>query len=125
MDIAITLPAHLIELIMTGKKRIEIRKNMPRKFNCKFNRVYICKKGTRNVVGYFTVKQFERTQNYYGAWEKYSTLMGIDYNYYQHYVTNSRCIYLWHIKDVCLYLPMINTELLLGTLNNPQSYCYV
>lgn len=51
MDVIITLPTNLIQLIKDGKKTIELRKNRPLFFNPEEDVIYICKKGTACVVG--------------------------------------------------------------------------
>ena len=44
MNIIITLPSKLIQLIKEGKKRIELRKRYPLFFNPQKDVIYICEK---------------------------------------------------------------------------------
>lgn len=59
MDIAITLPKHLWQLILAGKKTIELRKNFPTYFLTRTHKVFVCEKGSNKVLGYFYIKRFE------------------------------------------------------------------
>ena len=73
MNVIVTLRPNHIQLIKEGKKRIILRKNCPARFNHQKDVIYICEKGSKNVVGYTTIEQIICTHNKFGiltGWSK-------------------------------------------------------
>ena len=126
MDIVITLPQGLWKKIVSGEKSIELRKNFPKEFNVKTDRVYVIWKGTKQVAGYFHVISFE----YFFA-ESISDFgpildkISVPKQWIINYVGYSSIVYLWHIGDVVQFGSPVDRRYYWNMQNNPQSFFYL
>lgn len=124
MDVVITLPKNLITAIVSGAKTIEFRKSYPKDFDCRETRVFVIEKGTRNVVAYFLVSDFQYETNPVEIWRDYSIQIGVPFFWFMAYAPGCRDYYLWRIRwATYLYTPL-DRELFFGLTTNPQSYVY-
>ena len=58
MNIVITLPRPLIDKILTGEKKLEVRKSAPLYFNKYSDCVYVCEKGKSKIVAILKIARF-------------------------------------------------------------------
>lgn len=125
MNIVITLPKYLCQEIIAGRKKIEIRKNFPKKFRLLVDKVYVIQKGTHNIVCSFTIQTIEVHSNPYFLWNVAEDLICVSWDWFYKYVEKSSCFYAWVIGSVTTYHSILDARLFLGIYKNPQSFCYV
>ena len=126
MDIAITLPLDLWKKIVSGEKSIELRKNFPKEFNVKTNRVYVILKGTTRIAGYFMVSSFEAfyaesINDLYPILNK----IAVPKQWIIGYIGYSSMVYFWHIRSVVVYPKYIDRIYYWKMQTNPQSFVYI
>lgn len=124
MDVVITLPKKLIHAIVSGAKTIEFRKTYPKDFDCRKDCVYIIEKGTRNVVAFFLVSDFQYETNPVEIWRDYSIQIGVPFFWFMAYAPRCRAYYLWRIRKAAYLYTPLDRELSLGLKTNPQDYVY-
>lgn len=126
MDIAITLPLDLWKKIVSGEKSIELRKNFPKDFDVNTDRVYVIRKGTKLIAGYFRVISFEAVSaeriKYFGP---ILDKISVPRQWILKYVGYSSMVYLWHIGDVVQFSKPINRDYYWKMQSNPQSFVYL
>lgn len=102
MDIIITLPKGLWTKIVTGDKRVEMRKwNLPKHFDVTLDKVYVVLKGTKRVVGCFEIKRVRYILVKSVAWAVLGDKLGIDYERFDKYwgCNEIRDMYFFYIGD--------------------------
>lgn len=124
MNVVITLPRNLITAIVSGAKTIEFRKSYPKEFDCRKDFVFVIEKGTRNVVAYFLVSDFQYETNPVEIWRDYSIQIGVSFFWFMAYAPRCRAYYLWRIRKAAYLYTPLDRELSLGLTTNPQSYVY-
>lgn len=126
MDIAITLPLDLWKKVVAGEKSIELRKNFPKEFNVKTDRVYVIIKGTRHIAGYFMVSAFEAF-HVKGISDLYPflTKIAVPKQWVIGYWAYSPMVYFWHVRDVIEFSKPIDREYYWKMQSNPQSFVYL
>lgn len=126
MDIAITLPLELWKKVVAGEKSIELRKNFPKDFNVKTDRVYVILKGTRHIGGYFMVSSFEA---FYAESidDLYPVLykIAVPKQWIIGYIGYASMVYFWHIRAVIEFAKPIDRLDYWRMKNNPQSFVYI
>ncbi len=122
--VIITLPFHLWEEIVAGRKLFELRKSIPR-IHPFSGRVYVVIKGTSIVPGYFTLSGIVGSDDTDYLWDYCAGRLGISKEWYQHYASTMRhCLYAWEIDSVYEYNWQVNVMVDLGIERNPQSFVY-
>ena len=124
MNVVITLPRNLITAIVSGAKTIEFRKSYPKDFDCRKDCVFVIEKGTKNVVAYFFVSDFQYESNPVEIWRDYSIQIGVPFFWFMAYAPRCRAYYLWRIRKAAYLYTPLDRELSLGLTTNPQSYVY-
>lgn len=124
MNIVITLPKKLAQLIYEGKKRIEVRKNFPKNFDPHNDVVFICEKGTGMVTGMFTIDAKGVSNSPRMIWERHATEIAIDEEWLFKYAENSKELYLWHIHNVWQFVENYSLKEIFHLDKAPQSYAY-
>lgn len=124
MNVVITLPRNLITAIVSGAKTIEFRKSYPKDFDCRQDCVFVIEKGTRNVVAYFCVSDFQYESNPVEIWRDYSIQIGVPFFWFMAYAHRCRAYYLWRIRKAAYLYTPLDRGLSLGLTTNPQSYVY-
>ena len=120
--IAITLPRKLIDKIINGQKRIELRKSVPVLEGCMMQ-VYVVEKGTKRVPIQFRVDSIcYRTP--WWIWVNYEHQLGITFNEFMNYTKSSKKLYGWHICNVRELSPTFDIDCL-GIKKAPQSFVYI
>lgn len=124
MDIAITLPKKLWEKIVSGEKVYELRKECPRRFTMGSNVVYVILKGTKDVVGYFTVLSMSPVRINDAV--RCNNLICADAGWIAKYLDyGNQKGYLWKVGDVNVFFPHSKNIVDLHLKSNPQSFCYI
>lgn len=124
MDVVITLPKNLIHSIVRGDKTIEFRKSYPKDFDCRKDCVYVIEKGTRNVVAFFLVSDFQYETNPVEIWEEYSIQIKVPFFWFVAYAPRCRAYYLWRIRKAAYLYTPLDRELSFGLTTNPQDFVY-
>ena len=124
MNIVITLPEKLIAAIVSGAKTIEFRKSYPKDFDCRKDCVFIIEKGTRKVVAYFLVSNFQYETNPVEIWRDYSIQIRVPFLCFMAYAPRCRAYYLWRIRKAAYLYTPLDRELLLNLTTNPKDYVY-
>lgn len=124
MNVVITLPENLIAAIVSGAKTIEFRKSYPKDFDCRNDCVYIIEKGTRNVVAYFLVSDFQYENDPVEIWRNYSIQIGVPFFWFMAYAPRCRSYYLWRIRKASYLYTPLDRELSFGLTTNPKDYVY-
>lgn len=121
MNILITLPKHLIEKIMSGEKKYEMRKCLPNQMKIGEDGFFIVEKGTDKIRCWCRVDKVIG----YDAGVNFAGLHAQDLCVSREYIAkyaNEKKVYLWKIGKV------IKTEGLcrnsLGIDKNPQQFAY-
>lgn len=125
MDIVITLPKNLWLSICSGKKKLEVRKGFPKKFNPEQDRCFVILKGFNVVVGYFYMWGIAKNQDPQKLWELCHNEICVDKHWYDEYTKNTKHVCAWIINSVYEYQRPHNSSLLLNIKTNPQSYYYI
>lgn len=124
MNVLITLPKHLIDAIISGKKTFEMRSVKPRLMKCGEDGFFCVEKGTDNVRCWcqcdYTFKlDADEVCPYY-----WSECLAVDGEYIEKYCDNKRTIYMWHIEEV---VNLEEESLCRDSLfvdHNPQQFAY-
>ena len=124
MNVVITLPKNLITAIVSGAKTIEFRKSYPKDFDCRKDCVYIIEKGTRNVVAFFLVSDFQYETNPVEIWRDYSIQIGVPFFWFMAYAPRCRAYYLWRIRKASYLYTPLDREFSFGLTTNPQGFVY-
>lgn len=125
MDIVITLPGVLINRIMNGSKKIEVRKVFPSYFTKGVDRVYVVLKKTTNVVMSFTVPYYTIYADPNLAWNKFGHELGIPIEWLRAYAKDDSYLCFWRIADVQVLEKPLPLEESFGIKRAPQSFAYV
>lgn len=123
-DIVITLPFELWQKIVKKEKRIELRKGLPRLFDNGLSKCYVVEKGTKNVLGYFTISSFHMCRYKGVIPEEFANLVGVSVSWIQQYYKIHDFMYMWNIRRVFEYDPDPALWDMLKIKTNPQSYVY-
>lgn len=125
MDIVITLPKNLWASICSGDKEYECRKRIPRNFMRDYDKCWVVLKGTKDVVGFIVIDQFETGVDVEDIADNYLDKLCIDKAWFDEYAKHYDVLSLWKIGRVVYELAIPrDREKLLGIISNPQSYCY-
>lgn len=126
MDIAITLPRDYWNLIVSGIKTIELRKNNPHLMNKSIDRVYVVIKGTTDVVGFFYFESTTATSpSIILNSEHILKQIAVPKSWIQDYIEGFSLVYLWGIGKVFTFDVPRSRDFFLNIKSNPQSYVYL
>lgn len=122
MDIAITLPKDLWLKIVSGEKKVEMRKwDLPKHFDLKLDSIYVVIKGTRKVVGRFKVEDVQFSFLQFTAWRRFGDGLGISYQRFTQYWGNSFVMFFFVIGNCRVLSCHENIEAPLA----PQKYILI
>lgn len=125
MNIIITLPSDLAEAIYDGKKRIELRKSYPLKFNIDSSYVFICEKGTNLVTGCFRIFHHFKSEDTNFIWKVYGSLISIEKKWFDRYTSKKQSYHLWVIGYVLKFKQPYSLTDVFGLEKAPQQYAYI
>lgn len=121
MNILITLPKNLLEDIISGKKKFEMRKCLPKHMKIGEDGFFVVEKGTNDVRCWCRVDAVLETYvDYYSAgW--FATRLCVPYEYVGRYA-NGKKVYIWKIGKV-ITIECLNRNSLFVD-RNPQQFAY-
>lgn len=122
MNILITLPKHLIEKIISGEKKFEMKKCLPKNMKLSEDGFFVVEKGTDEVRCWCRVDRcIEVTMTPIAAIQ-YAGVLGVTPEFVLNYAPVGTKVYLWEIGKV-----MVLQDLTRGSLfvdKNPQQFAY-
>lgn len=95
MNVLITLPKHLLEKIVSGKKQFEMRKTLPRHMNIGEDGFFVVEKGTDEVRCWCRVDQARKVVMTEKLAIEYSRLLGVTPEYVINYASTGTKVYMW------------------------------
>lgn len=121
MNILITLPKHLIDKILSGKKKFEMRKCLPKNMRLGVDGFFVVEKGTDKVVCWCRVDVVYGTfiDHYSADW--FANRVGVSFEYVEKYA-NGKQVYLWKIAKVKKLQGLWRNALMVD--KNPQQFAY-
>lgn len=121
MNILITLPRELLEKIISGDKRFEMRKSQPKMMNIGEDGFFVVEKGTDEVRCWCRVdKVFETYLDHYSA-DWYASRLCVPEDYMERYADGKK-VYLWEIGKVIELQDLTRGSLFVE--KNPQQFAY-
>lgn len=124
MNIIITLPSNLIQLIKEGRKTIELRKHYPLFFNKDKDVIYICKKGTACVVGYMKIDTVVVTQNKYDILTEWAKDIAVPREWIEKYIKDTKILYGYFIGEYKFFDKPLTLEDHYHVYQGPGTFLY-
>lgn len=121
MNILITLPKDLLEKIISGEKKFEMRKCLPKHMRIGADGFFVVEKGTDEVRCWCRVDEVRRTyiDRYNAKW--YAPILCVTKKYITKYA-NGKKVYLWRIGKVIAIECLKRDSLIVD--RNPQQFTY-
>lgn len=121
MNILITLPKQLIDKILSGQKKFEMRKCLPKNMRLGEDGFFVVEKGTNKVICWCRVDVVYGTymSRACASWLAFSLCVSAEY--IEKYA-NSKKIYLWKISKVVKFQGLCRDSLMID--KNPQQFAY-
>lgn len=121
MNILITLPKHLIELIIKGDKKFEMRKSIPKNLIIGQDGFFAVEKGTCNVRCWCRVDSIYGTYIDYCNASLFVSHLCVDESFIRRYAEDKK-VYLWKIGKVIELSDLTRDSLCVD--KNPQQFAY-
>ena len=122
MNVVITLPKNLINSILSGAKRFEMRKNFPVSLHVGVEGFFVVEKGTNQIRCWCRVSYIHKLILTSQMAVDYAPYLGVSPDYILNYQSLGEYVFLWAIDYV---RPIFDTHLsALGVSKNPQNYSY-
>ena len=122
MNILITLPKDLLEKIISGEKKFEMRKCLPKNMKLGEDGFFVVEKGTDEVRCWCRVDLVvEVTMNALVA-VQYAGLLGVSPQFILDYAPFGTKVYLWEIGKVIKLQDLCRGSLSVD--KNPQQFAY-
>lgn len=121
MNILITLPKLLIDKILSGEKKFEMRKCLPKNMRLGVDGFFVVEKGTDKVVCWCRVDVVYGTyiDHYSADW--FASRLCVSYEYVDKYA-NGKQVWLWKISKVIKLQNLSRSALMID--KNPQQFAY-
>lgn len=121
MNILITLPKILLDKILSGEKKFEMRKCLPKNMRLGEDGFFVVEKGTDEVRCWCRVDAVCETyiDHYSAAW--FVSRLCVPVEYIEKYA-NSEKVYLWKIGKVVKLQDLCRDSLYVD--KNPQQFAY-
>ena len=122
MNIIITLPKHLIDKILSGEKKYEMRKCLPKNMKIGEDGFFVVEKGTDNVRCWCRVDMVLHTgMNAYVA-EQFSDDLCVTMKFILNYAPAGKDVWFWQIGKVKVLQDLGRSSLFVD--KNPQQFAY-
>lgn len=121
MNILITLPKHLIDAIINGDKKFEMRKSLPKLLKIGQDGFFAVEKGTSNVRCWCRVDSVCGTFIDHDNISCFVSRLCVDKEYIEKYANGKR-VYLWKIAKVKELSDLDRSSLFVD--KNPQQFAY-
>lgn len=121
MNILITLPKHLVEKIISGEKKVEVRKCFPKNMRLNVDGFFVVEKGTNNIRCWCRVDNVAYTfaDLYSASW--LAERACVSEEYIEKYANGGK-LFLWEIGKVKTFDGLKRESLLID--KNPQQFTY-
>ena len=121
MNILITLPKHLLEYIINGKKEFEMRKCLRKLMEIGKDGFFVVEKGTDDVKCWCRVDEVRETyiDNFSATW--FASRLCVPVEYIEKYA-NGEKVYLWKIGKIIVFDSLKRASLIVD--RNPQQFTY-
>lgn len=121
MNILITLPKHLIELIIKGDKKFEMRKSIPKNLIIGQDGFFAVEKGTCNVRCWCRVDSICETNIDDNSASLFVSRLCVNESFISRYAKDKK-VYLWKIGKVIELSDLTRDSLFVD--KNPQQFAY-
>lgn len=122
MNILITLPKNLIDKILSGEKKFEMRKSVPKNMKIGEDGFFVVEKGTKNVRCWCRVDSVINTcMNAYVA-KQFSKDLCVMPQFILDYAPVGKDVWLWQIGKVMELQDLCRDSLCID--KNPQQFAY-
>lgn len=121
MNILITLPKDLLENIIAGKKKFEMRKCLPKNVKIGVDGFFIVEKGTDDVKCWCRIDGYIGINMDYFSAKWYAHKVCVSEQYILKYA-NGKKLYLWKIGKVIKIENLKRESLIVD--KNPQQFAY-
>ena len=121
MNILITLPKHLIDKILSGEKKFEMRKCLPKNMRLGEDGFFVVEKGTDKVRCWCRVDVVYGTFIDHYSTDWFENRVGVSYEYVKKYA-NGKQVYLWKIAKVKKLQGLWRSALMVD--KTPQQFAY-
>ena len=122
MNILITLPKHLIEKIMSGEKKFEMRKCLPKNMKIGEDGFFVVEKGTNEVRCWCRVDRCIEFSMTAIAAIQYAGLLGVSPEFVLNYAPIGTKVYMWEVSKVIKLQDLCRNSLFID--KNPQQFAY-
>lgn len=122
MNVIITLPENLIELILSGEKLFEMRKCLPARMEIGEDGFFAIEKGTDKVRCWCRVDHVTKLIMTTQLSEQYSPELGVSPEFILDYAPVETLVYMWRISKVVKLDKLSRESFYLR--DNPQSFVY-
>lgn len=123
MKILLSIKPEFVEKIISGEKKFEFRKVLPKRKGITTVVVYSTMP-VGKVVGEFKVKDTHSYKPEY-LWEKTKDFSGITKNFFDEYFSAKSLAHAFEIDSFQLYENPLGISEILPSGTAPQSYCYI
>ena len=124
-DIVITLPERIWYCICSGGKKIELRKRIPEEFDINFSKVWVIRKGSSQIMGYFNIESFREDQEYMKRIVDIAIAAVVSVEFVRSYYQGYKKACIWNIGPVYKSDMLYDRYAMFGMKHNPQSFVYV
>lgn len=121
MNVLITLQKELIEKIISGEKKFEMRKSMPRLMKLGEDGFFVVEKGTDEIRCWCRVDKINETYIDHYSIDWYISRLCVPAEYIEKYA-NGKKVYLWQIGKVVKLQDLWRSSLYVD--KNPQQFAY-
>lgn len=122
MNILITLPKNLIEKIISGEKKFEMRKCLPKNMKLGEDGFFVVEKGTDKVRCWCRVGSVIKTGMNADLAELYSKDLCVTPRFILDYAPVGKNVWLWQIGKVKVLQDLCRDSLFVD--KNPQQFAY-
>lgn len=122
MNILITLPKDLLEKIISGEKKFEMRKCLPKNMRIGEDGFFVVEKGTDNVRCWCRVDNYMYGMMIEEQARKFSKDLCVSPQFILDYAPVGTWVYLWKIGKVKVLQDLCRDSLLVD--KNPQQFAY-
>jgi hypothetical protein len=122
MNVLITLPKHLLNKILSGEKKFEMRKCLPKNMKLGEDGFFVVEKGTNEVKCWCRVDSYISKVMNADIAEQYSNDLCVTPKFILNYAHEGKKVYLWQIGKVIEIQDLCRDSLCVD--KNPQQFAY-
>ena len=103
MNVLITLPKYLIDAIISGQKRYEMRVTKPLQMKLGEDGFFCVEKGSDVVRCWCRCDRIQKAYTKHNPFAGWDGLLCVSRLYIDEYVRNKEYVYMWHIDKVIVF----------------------